>query len=502
MGKSEILLGLNRASFAEMVCQTEVQSEEDKKRFQEEGYFPVLTEDEMSTQFGIDAEKVVYVKTIGQNCLYFNRETLAVSIIPIEMHLMNVLDKEQVLKAIELTEERVSKGDYMGCIMSLPDSMKLEYFQYLIDKKEEVEDIYELFFDTYRSTDFGFRQLDEKVINQIIEEKSRDDKFMTEEKIKDFPHTVEVYRGGNSASTPYEKAYSWTTDMNIAQFFASRLGNDEGYIVKGEVAKEDIIDYFDERNEKEVIIKPDDVKIIDEIKIKGFDYIKDILSEITPMYQQYRDKMDDLTFAMDSLEHGKAHQARVLLLALTIAEDLGMSVSDKKILAEAAIYHDTRRIHDGDDEEHGRYARAYYNENLKRPHPIVEFLIEYHSRDDEDGMREIMNNKVLSKTRSKVTKLYQVFKDADALDRVRFGLKGIDMNYLRLPISKELSLVARIYLEQIKVDPHVKLMSRKLDDVISLANAQKEKNKSCQINKMEKDRKGKKIEIRGSYIWI
>ncbi len=220
------------------------------------------------------------------------------------------------------------------------------------------------------------------------------------------------------------------------------------------------------------------MKVIEKMQIKGFDYLKNILPTITPMYQQYRDKMDDLTFAMESSVHGKSHQARVLLLALTIAEELRMSVGDKKILAEAAIYHDTRRIHDGNDEEHGRYARAYYNEDVKRPHPIVKFLIEYHSRDDEDGMREIMNNKVLSGTRSKVTKLYQVFKDADALDRVRFGLKGIDMNYLRLPISKELSLVARIYLEQVKVDPNVKLMNRNLDDTISLANAKLKKNKN------------------------
>ncbi len=213
MGVSEILLGLNRASFAEMVRQTEVQSVEDKEKLQEEGYFPVLTEEEMRLQFGIDPNKVIYVKTIGQNCLYFNRETLAVSIIPIEMHLMNVLDKEQVLKAIELTEERVSKGDYMGCIMSLPDSMKLEYFQYLIEKKERVEGIYELFFDIYKLTDFGFSRLNEKVILQIIKEKTRDDQDKTEEKIKDLPHVVKVYRGGNSASTPYDKAYSLTTLM-------------------------------------------------------------------------------------------------------------------------------------------------------------------------------------------------------------------------------------------------------------------------------------------------
>ena len=34
--------------------------------------------------------------------------------------------------------------------------------------------------------------------------------------------------------------------------------------------------------------------------------------------------------------------------------------------------------------------------------------------------------------------LYQILKDADALDRVRFGIYDLDVNQLRLPISHKL----------------------------------------------------------------
>lgn len=34
--------------------------------------------------------------------------------------------------------------------------------------------------------------------------------------------------------------------------------------------------------------------------------------------------------------------------------------------------------------------------------------------------------------------LYQILKDADALDRVRFGISTLDVSYLRLPISHKL----------------------------------------------------------------
>lgn len=38
-------------------------------------------------------------------------------------------------------------------------------------------------------------------------------------------------------------------------------------------------------------------------------------------------------------------------------------------------------------------------------------------------------------TDSRIRLLYQILKDADVLDRVRFGIAELDVNYLRLPIS-------------------------------------------------------------------
>ena len=44
-----------------------------------------------------------------------------------------------------------------------------------------------------------------------------------------------------------------------------------------------------------------------------------------------------------------------------------------------------------------------------------------------------------------LTLLYKIFKDADGLDRIRLGgIREIDVNQLRLDVSKELTLVARI----------------------------------------------------------
>lgn len=42
----------------------------------------------------------------------------------------------------------------------------------------------------------------------------------------------------------------------------------------------------------------------------------------------------------------------------------------------------------------------------------------------------------------KIQIMYQILKDADALDRVRFGIRALDTRYLRLEISKSLVFFA------------------------------------------------------------
>lgn len=43
--------------------------------------------------------------------------------------------------------------------------------------------------------------------------------------------------------------------------------------------------------------------------------------------------------------------------------------------------------------------------------------------------------------------MYDIFKDADALDRVRFEIQNIDMNQLRTDNAKRMTIVARLALE-------------------------------------------------------
>ncbi|SKA92871.1 hypothetical protein SAMN05428976_1245 [Clostridium sp. USBA 49] len=83
---------------------------------------------------------------------------------------------------------------------------------------------------------------------------------------------INVYRGQESLSSTGEGAISWTTDIKIAKFFASRF-EEKGVILSGRVHIKDIIAIFDKEYyedgdsdpEKEILVYPNsvtDIKII------------------------------------------------------------------------------------------------------------------------------------------------------------------------------------------------------------------------------------------------
>lgn len=453
MNISELILNVKSLGFDSVIYQSDLKTEEDIKDYQKKGYNVSLTKEQFKTQFPIDPSCVAYSPSISNSSFYFNRNTLAALPLHLEMLQLGMGDyKEQLPKVIESREKEVLNDDYMGSIISLTDAMKIEYFNMLIDKKGIVENLYDLFFSVYTSSDFGFKGISPENFELIVSTKTKSDMKKTEKQLKDLPETLTIYRGEGSHSTPTNKAYSWTLDINMANFFACRLGMDEAQIITARVNKNKVVDCFiKDSNEKEVIIRPADIEIVEITTLKGIGELDDIFPAVIDTYKDYRERLHNLEFAQDSRVHGKEHTARVLLLSLILSELLNLPQADRKTLATAAIYHDTKRVNDNIDLEHGYHSSQYYQSHVKQPDPLVSFLIEYHCRPDDEGYEEIIRNRVLSKNRTKTQFLFNIFKDADALDRVRFGLQDLDLNQLRLSESKSLLLIARICLEQIKI---------------------------------------------------
>lgn len=450
MNIDELYLNINNVGMETRVWQTQIPTPEDKAAYQKKGYSVELTESEFRERYvGIDPSCVCYTPSFSCSSLYFNEKTLAVCYIPFIGGPIagDFFSAEKIKKAIENCEKEAAEKDFLRSIMCMPDKMRFSFFEMLIEKYgTDIPGLYSLFFGVYQTSDYGFGSISPKVIEAVMAAKTDEDAETTRSRVAMLPDVVAVYRGGNSASTSPEEAYSWTTDINVANFFAARRGNEDGYIITAEVKKENIIEYYPEDGEKELIVHPANVKIQGKLRIFGRDFLATVSDRVLQKYGAYKRKLEKLSFAQESEAHGKEHEQRVLLLALMIADNLGLSDAEMDVLATAAIYHDTMRINDCSDEVHGRDGRAYYQNSVKKHNLLAAILCEYHCLPDEEGcacIRATFKNKEKQK---KYIQLYNIFKDADALDRVRFGLMDLDLNQLRNPISKQLSLIARLLL--------------------------------------------------------
>lgn len=154
----------------------------------------------------------------------------------------------------------------------------------------------------------------------------------------------------------------------------------------------------------------------------------------------------------DSPIHSYAHTERVLLHALSLGYDIfGNDDEALEILAHAALFHDTRRHDEYLDTGHGSRAAVHYAEFCQEHpqmtmHPESQYLMRYHDLDDNVGIKAI--RKAFPESADRVLKLYEIFKDADALDRWRLGHLGLDPAYLRTRKAKESITFAKELVKQ------------------------------------------------------
>jgi hypothetical protein len=151
----------------------------------------------------------------------------------------------------------------------------------------------------------------------------------------------------------------------------------------------------------------------------------------------------------DSEWHTKAHSARVLLLALLIGHQKGLSDEELDALGMAAIFHDSRRLDDGIDKGHGSRAAEYYKDYCREQDLHFDahtyYITYYHDQDDSLGLAEIAKSPAI---RERGVLLYQIFKDADALDRFRLGPEALNVDMLRTEEAHGLVDFAKYLLQK------------------------------------------------------
>lgn len=128
-------------------------------------------------------------------------------------------------------------------------------------------------------------------------------------------------------------------------------------------------------------------------------------------------------------DHGPFHAAKVALYVAALAKKLRLDKTQTCFLQLSAIIHDYGRIGNCDEPSHGkRSVEEIKALGIVLPDPVVE-IVELHSVSDKKLKKAINNN------------LCSIFKDADALDRVRTN--DLDVSYLRTEEAKSLIAFAQ-----------------------------------------------------------
>jgi hypothetical protein len=81
------------------------------------------------------------------------------------------------------------------------------------------------------------------------------------ESFNKLPDDLIIYRGFKDENG--ENGFSWTLSVEKAIWFADRFGNsDNSYVASATVNKNNIIGYTDSRNEDEIIVTPENIRIL------------------------------------------------------------------------------------------------------------------------------------------------------------------------------------------------------------------------------------------------
>lgn len=168
------------------------------------------------------------------------------------------------LKVNDVQKESFLNKEYTLFFFPEWNGFAIDYFIRLYKEVEvDTDQLWDVFQTMYTHANYGFEMFPEELLEDVFtyanNTSSKD--ALREIRALDEEGYITVYRGEGERSTPIEKAYSWSIDKDIAYKLANHFKI--GRVYKGRVKVENIIDYYDGRNEKEILVRYKDVENIE-----------------------------------------------------------------------------------------------------------------------------------------------------------------------------------------------------------------------------------------------
>lgn len=197
-----------------------------------------------------------------------------------------------------------------------------------------------------------------------------------------------------------------------------------------------------------------------------------LTDDIIEDLKKYENGIDSKKVYQKNVFHGLHHSEKVMMFTYLLGKKLNLTEEDLKIVVDAAIYHDMGRENDYEDTFHGYVSslrvrevtrnQEFYKDQEKQK--MLEAIIDMHSLEDKFYRRTCENHEIEEQEYERFEKLSKILKDADALDRLRFGRKSpasLKEKYLRFDYSKELISLAKdineIYFNELQRQNRIKI---------------------------------------------
>ena len=182
------------------------------------------------------------------------------------LELMKPDDLQLWQKEMEHVIRKIT--DPMLLLSRISKGYRLAFIKYVNDYLS-VEDLSKLLRFAWRSVEFPNQDpnFSHSQLCQLFKECPKKLLMHTEElaAYNKLPKTIHIYRGVTSGKKKDIMSLSWTTDHDMAVWFSKRFGN-KGFVCETDIAKEDILAYWDLNNEAEVIV---DFKKLKDVQIKA-----------------------------------------------------------------------------------------------------------------------------------------------------------------------------------------------------------------------------------------
>ena len=218
--------------------------------------------------------------------------------------------------------------------------------------------------------------------------------------------------------------------------------------------KDSILSIINNCDGNERQFKKSDIPTIDEEAAKNQWSSSEVItamseSRLTPVVTMYENEIKEENINGRLKVHGQRHIQNVLLYSALIGESVLQDKNDLNLVLLSAKYHDIGRKTDA-YEEHAESSARIAEDKLKEKCSsediaIIKTIIEFHEiprnteSTDESFTTIAQKNGISDNQMSRVRKMAEVLKDADALDRTRFINRArLNSNFLHYDVSKKL----------------------------------------------------------------